>query len=88
MKVTGLHFFFLCVLNTLLNFLLPQTIAINISDDWLIFFPLVTLPECKRFSFSLKSNNVWGGGKGEVAQTMHTHVSKCRNGKIKGEKKI
>jgi hypothetical protein len=26
-------------------------------------------------------------GRGEVAQTMHTHVSKCKNDKIKGEKK-
>jgi hypothetical protein len=28
-----------------------------------------------------------GGGKGEVAQTMSTHVSKCKNDKIKGEEK-
>jgi hypothetical protein len=29
-----------------------------------------------------------GGGvwEGEVAQTMYTHVSKCKNDKIKGEK--
>jgi hypothetical protein len=26
-------------------------------------------------------------GRGEVAQTMHTHVSKCKNDKIKGERK-
>jgi hypothetical protein len=26
-------------------------------------------------------------GGPEVAQTMNTHVSKCKNGKIKGEKK-
>jgi hypothetical protein len=25
--------------------------------------------------------------RGEVAQTMYTHVSKCKNDKIKGEKK-
>jgi hypothetical protein len=28
---------------------------------------------------------MWEGG--EVAQTMYTHVSKCKNNKIKGEKK-
>jgi hypothetical protein len=29
----------------------------------------------------------WGGWEGEeVAQTMYTHVSKCKNNKIKGEK--
>jgi hypothetical protein len=28
------------------------------------------------------------GGGGEVAQTMYTHVSKCKNDKIKGEKNI
>jgi hypothetical protein len=28
---------------------------------------------------------VWGWGK--VAKTMYTHVSKCKNNKIKGEKK-
>jgi hypothetical protein len=35
----------------------------------------------------LKSN--WGGaeGVGEVAQTMYTHVSKCKNDKIKERKK-
>jgi hypothetical protein len=27
------------------------------------------------------------GQGGEVAQTMYTHVSKCKNDKIKGEKK-
>jgi hypothetical protein len=27
------------------------------------------------------------GGSGEVAQTMYTHVSKCKKHKIKGEKK-
>jgi hypothetical protein len=27
------------------------------------------------------------GVKGEVAQTMYIHVSKCKNNKIKGEKK-
>jgi hypothetical protein len=27
-----------------------------------------------------------GEGGGEVAQAMHTHVSKCENDKIKGEK--
>jgi hypothetical protein len=26
-------------------------------------------------------------GVGEVEQTMYTHVSKCRNNKIKGEKR-
>jgi hypothetical protein len=26
-------------------------------------------------------------GSGEVAQTMYTHVSKCKNNKIKGKKK-
>jgi hypothetical protein len=25
---------------------------------------------------------VGGGGRGEVAQTMYTHVSKCKNDKI------
>jgi hypothetical protein len=31
----------------------------------------------------------WGGwrSKEEVAQTMYTHVSKCKNDKIKGERK-
>jgi hypothetical protein len=29
----------------------------------------------------------WGRGRGEVAQTMYTHVSKCENHKIKGERK-
>jgi hypothetical protein len=29
---------------------------------------------------------MWGGGRREVAQTMYTHVSKCKNDKIKGEK--
>jgi hypothetical protein len=28
------------------------------------------------------------GMRGEVAQTMYTHVSKCKNDKIKGERKI
>jgi hypothetical protein len=30
----------------------------------------------------------WGEGRGQVkgAQTMYTHVSKCKNDKIKGEK--
>jgi hypothetical protein len=28
-----------------------------------------------------------GGERGEVAQTMYTHVSKCKNHKIKGERK-
>jgi hypothetical protein len=28
-----------------------------------------------------------GGVEGEVSQTMSTHVSKCKNDKIKGEKK-
>jgi hypothetical protein len=28
----------------------------------------------------------WGTG-GEVQQTMYTHVSKCKNDKIKGKKK-
>jgi hypothetical protein len=27
-------------------------------------------------------------GRGEVAQTMYTHVSKCKNDKIKRENKI
>jgi hypothetical protein len=27
------------------------------------------------------------GGKGKVVQTMYTQVSKCKNNKIKGEKK-
>jgi hypothetical protein len=27
-----------------------------------------------------------GGVEGEVAQTMNTHVNKCKNNKIKGEK--
>jgi hypothetical protein len=30
---------------------------------------------------------VWGLAGGKVAQTMYTHVSKCKNDKIKGEKK-
>jgi hypothetical protein len=29
---------------------------------------------------------MWGGERREVAQTMYTHVSKCKNDKIKGEK--
>jgi hypothetical protein len=29
-----------------------------------------------------------GGDGGEVAQTMYTHVRKCKNYKIKGEKKL
>jgi hypothetical protein len=30
----------------------------------------------------------WGGqGEGEVAQTMYTYVSKCKNDKIKERKK-
>jgi hypothetical protein len=28
----------------------------------------------------------WAGVGGEVTQTMYTHVSKCKNDKIKGEK--
>jgi undecaprenyl pyrophosphate synthase len=28
-----------------------------------------------------------GGGREEVAQTVYTYVSKCKNDKIKGEKK-
>jgi hypothetical protein len=28
-----------------------------------------------------------GGGEKEVAQTIYTHVSKCKNDKIKGERK-
>jgi hypothetical protein len=31
--------------------------------------------------------DISAGGGGEVAQTMHTHVSKCKNDKIKGQKK-
>jgi hypothetical protein len=30
----------------------------------------------------------WGRGEGEVAQAVNTHVSKCKNDKIKREKKI
>jgi hypothetical protein len=44
--------------------------------------------------FSLQQNQrtrgrmeAGGQGWGEVAQTMYTHVSKCKNNKIKGEKK-
>jgi hypothetical protein len=29
----------------------------------------------------------WGGGGGKEAQTMYTHVNRCKNDKIKGEKK-
>jgi hypothetical protein len=29
-----------------------------------------------------------GGCREEMAQTMYIHVSKCKNGKTKGEKKI
>jgi hypothetical protein len=29
----------------------------------------------------------WGWGWGEVAQTMYTHVSKCKNDKRKEKKK-
>jgi hypothetical protein len=36
--------------------------------------------------FSFKNLPRSGGG-GEVAQTMYTYVSKCKNDKIKGEKK-
>jgi hypothetical protein len=43
--------------------------------------------------FSLQQNWRRGGNKfclgsggGEVDQTLHTHVSKCTNNKIKGEK--
>jgi hypothetical protein len=40
------------------------------------------------------TGSAWKGGlemcgmRGEVAQTMYTHVSKCKNDKIKGERKI
>jgi hypothetical protein len=34
---------------------------------------------------SLKEK-VLGWGRGDVAQTMYMHVSKCKNDKIKGEK--
>jgi hypothetical protein len=38
-------------------------------------------------NFNIKKRNL-GGGRvvGEVAQTMYTHVSKCKNSKIKGER--
>jgi hypothetical protein len=29
------------------------------------------------------SRRLWEGGRGKVAQTMYTHVSKCKNYKIK-----
>jgi hypothetical protein len=29
----------------------------------------------------------WGGAGEEVAQTMYTHVNKCKNNIIKGERK-
>jgi hypothetical protein len=29
----------------------------------------------------------WEWWEAEVAQTMYTHISKCKNDKIKGEKK-
>jgi hypothetical protein len=29
-----------------------------------------------------------GSRAGEVAKTMYTHVSKCKNNKIKGERKM
>jgi hypothetical protein len=34
------------------------------------------------------AEQVLPGIEREVAQTMYTHVSKCKNDKVKGEKKI
>jgi hypothetical protein len=46
-----------------------------------------TKSENKKEEQVLPRNEVQGERK-EVTQTMYTHVSKCKNDKIKGEKKI
>jgi hypothetical protein len=34
-----------------------------------------------------RTDSAWKQGAGEVAQKMYTQVSKCKNERIKGEKK-
>jgi hypothetical protein len=41
----------------------------------------------KRVKQVLARSGGWGVGRGKVSQTMYTHVSKCKNDKIKESKK-
>jgi hypothetical protein len=38
--------------------------------------------------FAFNNNNYFGEVGGEVAQTMYTHMNKCKNNKIKKNKEI
>jgi hypothetical protein len=54
------------------------------------FIPLVLKEKAQRKVHVVKcllKGKLWGGEEGEVAQTMYTHVSKCKNDKMKKKKR-
>jgi hypothetical protein len=64
-------------------------LAKTICLSFLLCF-LSTKSEKKRTKQDLPGSRGWRWGLGmgeEVAQTMYTHVSKCKDDKIRGEKK-
>jgi hypothetical protein len=70
---------------SLCSYLYPK-LAKTLCHSYLLSFLFNKIKEEGRECSAWKQG--FGGGRGEgMAQIMYTHVSKCKNDKIKGEKK-